>query len=99
VLFTILHRRDAEGIKFAVVFPRNTTVRWKRGERIGAMPCIWRRGIPDAESEAGNAAASGASGLHALTELPTRHGQLMRSACQAALDPEGGAADELRAVQ
>ena len=31
------------------------------------MPCIWRRGIPDAESEAGNAAASGASGLHALT--------------------------------
>jgi hypothetical protein len=64
------------------------------------MPCLWHGGTPYAVSEAGPAAASGASGLHALTELPTRHGQPMRSACQqAAFDPEGGAADELRAVQ
>jgi len=72
---------------------RDNTLRWKRRERIGAMPCLWHGGNPYAESEASNAAASG---LHALTELPARHGQPMRSACQAAFDPEGGVADELR---
>jgi hypothetical protein len=46
VLFTILHRRDAEGIKFAVVFPRNTTVRWKRRERIGACPVYGMGELP-----------------------------------------------------
>jgi hypothetical protein len=47
----------------AVRTRHDTTVEARPAHR--GEPCLWRRGIPYAESEAGNAAASGASGLHA----------------------------------